>query len=114
LSPALSTKAHLTTLTISLYGEALRLCPVGYDSRDLLLGNLGGAFLTRFNKHRDIDDITRAISLRREALALCPPGHPRRDTTLNSLALALDAIYSKLYVSNDLNKAIDLHSAKAA
>ncbi|KAG2105401.1 hypothetical protein BD769DRAFT_1393275 [Suillus cothurnatus] len=85
--------AHLTTLTISLYGEALRLCPVGHDSRDLLLGNLGGAFLTRFNKHRDIDDITRAISLRREALALCPPGHPSRDTTLNSLALTLDAIY---------------------
>jgi hypothetical protein len=83
-------------LTISLYGEALRLCPVGYDSRDLLLGNLGGAFLTRFNKHRDIDDITRAISLRREALALCPPGHPRRDTTLNSLCASLLSAFLKV------------------
>ncbi|KAG1766620.1 CHAT domain-containing protein [Suillus placidus] len=94
---------------ISLYEEALRLRPVGHAYRNVSLGTLGLALVSRFEKRKDIDDITRAISLHREALTLCPPGHPRRDTRLNNLAQALKTRYDKLDVSEDLNEAIDLY-----
>ncbi|KAG1758645.1 CHAT domain-containing protein [Suillus occidentalis] len=73
--------ASIVTLTeaISLHEESLRLRPVGHESRDFSLDNLGGALVTRFNKSSNIDDITRAISLRREALTLRPPGHPSHE-----------------------------------
>ncbi|KAG2337948.1 hypothetical protein BDR05DRAFT_1004652, partial [Suillus weaverae] len=68
-----------------------------------------GALVERFNKRKDIDDITRSISLYREALRLRPPEHPDRDITLNNLALALQTRCDELDVSDDLNEAIDLY-----
>ena len=39
--------------TISLYEEALRLRPVGHESRDSSLDNLGGAFVTHLHYPTD-------------------------------------------------------------
>ncbi|KAG1814087.1 hypothetical protein EV424DRAFT_1645823 [Suillus variegatus] len=106
--------------------EAASLCPEGHASCDgylnnlakqcayvllgtnlvVLIGQPGGALVTRFYKRGDADDITQAIGLLRKALTLCPPGHPSRDTTFNKLALALKTRYEKLHFSEDLHEAI--------
>ncbi|KAG1873812.1 hypothetical protein F4604DRAFT_1681024 [Suillus subluteus] len=107
--PASITKANLATLmkAISLYEEALCLCPVGHESRDYSLDSLGSACFTCFFKRGNTDTLTRAISLYREVLTLRPPGHPCRGITLYHLALALHKRYEKLHVNEDLNEAID-------
>ncbi|KAG1752102.1 CHAT domain-containing protein [Suillus lakei] len=86
---------------ISLFKKALRLCPVGHQSREALLDSLGGALLYRFNR-------TPAVSLYRKALTLHPPGHPHCNTTLGNLATALTTRYGKLQASEDLDEAIDM------
>ncbi|KAG1841941.1 hypothetical protein DFJ58DRAFT_748333 [Suillus subalutaceus] len=55
-------KYHDLNEAISLYKEALRLCPVGHESCDFSLDNLGVALFTRFNKRGDVNDINGAIS----------------------------------------------------
>ncbi|KAG2122513.1 hypothetical protein BD769DRAFT_1641183 [Suillus cothurnatus] len=88
---------------ISLYEEALRLCPVEHKYCHFSLDKLGGALLARFNQRGDVNDI---ISLRREALTLCSLGNPSRHSTLSNPALRTR--YVKLNTGGDLDESINL------
>ncbi|KAG2338075.1 hypothetical protein BDR05DRAFT_1004497 [Suillus weaverae] len=86
---------------ISLYEEVLRLCPVGRESRDFSLDNLGLAPITPFKERGDIG--SKPDSLRLKQL-----DDPERYTTLYNLSSALCSRFTQTRENGDIEEAIQL------
>ncbi|KAG6331876.1 hypothetical protein ID866_7213 [Astraeus odoratus] len=93
---------------ISLYQQALDLCPVGHINRSLSLFNLACCIHSRHRAQGALVDLEHAFSLNQQLLELHPVGHPKRGSVIISLATCMVSRYESQGAIEDLEEAISL------
>ncbi|KAJ7114992.1 CHAT domain-containing protein [Mycena epipterygia] len=94
---------------ISLYREALDLCPAPHSNCHGLLKNLAHLLQKRFQIRGDAEDLDNAIRLDLEALDLHPAPHPDHGKSLINLGLVLHKRFQTRGDPADMDNAIRLH-----
>ncbi|KAG1732626.1 CHAT domain-containing protein [Suillus paluster] len=94
---------------ISFHHHALEYYSGTHSRRGQVLGQLGIALLTRFERRGNGQDLDNAITHLREELGLYPVGHPYRGGSLNNLGGGLFTRFEQRGNDQDLDEAITLN-----
>ncbi|THU88181.1 TPR-like protein [Dendrothele bispora CBS 962.96] len=91
---------------VQLMEEVIKLTPDGHIRKARRLGNLGNAFLCRFEHLGKLGDIDNAILVNQQAVDLTPDGHVDKAAWLNNLGNAFFHRFERLGKLGDIENAI--------
>ncbi|OJA10755.1 hypothetical protein AZE42_04254 [Rhizopogon vesiculosus] len=100
---------HALDEVIFLHYEALEYYSTAHSQRSQLLGNLGAALYTRFERQGTAEDLDKAIAIQRDVLRLYPVGSSDRSRLLGNLGLALYTRFKHRGDDEDLDDGIEFH-----